>query len=53
MMDPRDDERLAWLFREPDPVKVVAEMRESAKRALSATSSPPGYGVVRVGSPGE
>lgn len=52
-MDPRNDERLAWVFSEPDPVKVVAEMQKSARRALAANSSPAGYGVIRITPPTE
>jgi hypothetical protein len=47
MPDPRDDERLAWVFNEPDPAQVVASMKESARRAFATTSSPPGYGLLR------
>jgi len=38
-------ERVAWAFDEPDPAEVVAGMREDARRVLSATTSPPGYGI--------
>lgn len=47
-MSDDDEDRLAWIFAEPDPAEVVASLQASAKRALAATSSPPGYGVVKI-----
>jgi hypothetical protein len=35
--------RFAWAFDEPDAAAIVASMKEDARRALAATTSPPGY----------
>jgi hypothetical protein len=34
-----------WAFADPNPVDVVARMKEGAVRVLAATTSPPGYGT--------
>lgn len=38
------EDRFPWLFAERDPATVLQSIAEDARRALTATTLPPGYG---------